>query len=783
MLLKYITIGWRHIVKNGIFSVINITGLSLAIAITALIMLWVMDEFGYDRFHPQMDRIYSVYGHQSYSDGQELHTRSTPFPLAEELMSSQPGIEIATTYSDLGDRIVSFDGKESKAGPVYCVDANFLKIFNFDILEGDPRVLETADGAIVTKELAISLFGTQSAVGKTLTIDNGKPVVIGAIIQSPPLRSTVNFKALIPIKYMETWGADLSAWNSNWPYTSVLLEKNADAQLIDKQITDICKKHEQPNTSLHLFRFADSHLYSLSGKNNRVQYVYLFVVIAFVILLIASFNFINLSISRTEHRHREIGVRKALGAAKHHILQQFLLENGIMVLASLLTGSVLATALMPVFNSLADKQLEISHLFSVAVALSLSAIVLVILGLSAAYPSVRIASLNAVLALKKAGGRHTNTKRRSLLVISQFIMSVALISSSIVISKQIKYVYNFDLGYNHANLVYLPLEGRAREMHAAMKQELSGIPGIKALTCTNTLPLGSSQSSWGFDWEGKDPDLKLLMRQMRADNHYFETMGIEIIEGQTFSDLYDNRQVIAPQVLLNQKAVQRMGIKAPVGKYFVTGNGQKSTIAGVVADFNFESLHNEVEPLLIAPLTEMPRYIIIRLNPSFFPQTVDDIKKTWAKVAPASACQLGFFDDRIEKLYNSESKISALFRGFSLVAIFIAGIGLFGLSLFIIDKRKKEIGIRKVNGSTVAEILALLNRDFVKWVAIAFVLATPVAWYAMHRWLQNFAYRTELNWWIFALSGLMALIVALLTVSWQSWKAATRNPIEALRYE
>jgi len=368
----------------------------------------------------------------------------------------------------------------------------------------------------------------------------------------------------------------------------------------------------------------------------------------------------------------------------------------------------------------------------------------------------------------------------------QFVLSVVLISSTIIISRQIKYINNYDLGYNQANLIYIPLTGESRSKHEAIAQEFNAISGIENITRTNRLPFYSGNSSWDFDWEGKDPDTRVLLNRMNADKNYLETMGIKIAEGSAFPESYNEvlnfEEVSSPQVILNKEALRRMGLKDPIGKYFgPTGMEKKGVIAGVVEDFNFQSLHSGVEPIFIRPLFNNPEYIIIRVNPENFSGTIEEIKKSWSVVIPQSVCEIGFFDNEIESLYNSEVKISGLFRYFSFIAIFISCIGLFGLSMFIIERRKKEIGVRKVNGAKIREVMVLLNKDFIKWVTFAFIIACPITWFVMRQWLENFAFKTNISWWVFALSGMLVLGIALLTVSWQSWRAATRNPVEALR--
>lgn len=789
MNLRNIIIGWRNIRKNGIFSVINITGLSLGIAVVVLILFWIVDELNFDKSHKNLDQIYTVYEHQEYSEGQELHTNCTPFPLGQELVKNYPEIENATTYVNIWDQLIKYGEKEYKQGPIICADNNFLKIFTFNIIEGDPNTLLSSDKMIITKEMAQLFFGNESALGKIITINGQVSYTVGAVVANQKANTTLNFKALIPNDFMKSWDVDLTQWGNNWPSTNILLAKGVDSKVLDSKIINICKNKGQENTTLHLFPYKNEHLYSYSGKSNRIQYIYQFLGIALIIILIASINFINLSISKAEQRRPEVGVRKALGANRINITRQFLTEKGLMILISILLSILLIILFLPLFRSISDKKIIIEQLLNKNMIIMLMTILLIVLGLSVVYPSMYLSSLNPVLALKKSSVyKKRRINIRSMLVVVQFVLAIVLISSSIIVTKQIKYINNYDLGYNHSNLIYLELNGDSRNKYEAIKEELAGITGIESFTCSDKLPFWGGNSSWGHNWEGKDPENKVLICTMRIDNNYLKTMGIKLSEGNDFPNSYEKvltnvDSALTYQVILNKEAIKRMNMKDPIGKTFRAWNYYKGTIIGVTEDFHYESLHSGVEPMLLLPMSENPGYITARINSTNFSQTIDKIKSSWARLLPQYTCEIGFFDNRLATLYESEVKISGLFKYFSFVAIFISSIGLFGLSLFIIERRRKEVGVRKVNGAKTMEVMVLLDKDFAKWVIISIVIATPIAWIIMHRWLENFACKTGLSWWIFAIAGLLALAIALLTVSWQSWRAATRNPVEALRYE
>lgn len=788
MILRNILLSWRNIWKNGIYSLINITGLAIGIAIVALILFWVVDELSYDKFHTNLDQIYSVYEHQEYSEGHDLFTYCTPFPLSQKLINDFPEVKNATTFTQIGAQLIRYEDREHAEIPVFCVDDEFLNIFSYTILEGNKDVLQSPDNIIITEEIARLFFGTEPAVGKILKLQDKYPVTVGAVIASEKRNSTLDFKILTSEEFMTTaFGVELTQWGNNWPRTNILLAQGQDISALNDKISGICKDNGQENTTLGLFPFKDEHLYSYSGKNNRIQYVYLFLGIALIIILIASINFINLSTARAEQRRPEVGIRKVMGANKINILRQFLLEKGLMISLSLILSTILVFLFIPAFSSISEKTVTFELLKNKYMILMFSAVVLLVLALSVVYPSMYLSSFNPALAIKKArANKNGGIGLKNLLVIIQFVLSIILISCTITISEQIRYVNNYDLGYKSANLIYFQLNGEAKSKHEALKQELEKIPGVMNITKSDKLPLWGGNSSWGYDWEGKDPDNKVLICRVSVDKNYFKTMGIKIVDGHFFPDSYDKvfniEELTSPEVILNEEAIRRMDMKDPEGKYFGMGD-IKGTIAGVVENFHFESLRNGIEPMLLIPLISDPNYMIVRVHPDNFSGTIKNIKTSWSQILPQSVCEVGFFNDRLGSMYNSEIRISGLFKYFSFIAIFISCIGLFGLSLFIIERRKKEIGIRRVNGAKIIEVISLLNKDFALWVIVSIIIAIPVAWFTMDKWLQNFAYQTNLSWWIFTMAGMLALILALLTVSWQSWRAATSNPVEALRYE
>jgi len=785
---RNLKLGWRNILKNKFFSFLNIGGVAIGIAVTTLILFWVVDELSFDKFNDNLGQIFQVYEHQVYSDGQDLHTGCTPFPLSNELKQTYPEVLNATTFTNLGGLPVKYQTTEYKDIDLMLADREYTNIFSLDLIEGDINATEAPDKIIITPKIAQLFFQNESPVGKVLTIYGSYDFTVGAVVDYPKEHSTARFDILGSVKIAEKLGADLTRWGNNWPSTCLLLEKGTDIDNLESKFTNLLKDKGQDNTSLYLFPYAKRHLYTFSGKNNRVQYIYQFLAIAIIIILIASINFVNSSTASSETRRPEVGIRKVLGATKVDLTSQFFYEKGLMIFMSIILAAILVLAFTPVFSQVADKKISFALLGNKYLLLMLVGMVLTTLILSVAYPSLYISSFAPARVLKKVvKGNGKRISFRSLLVVVQFTLSIILVICTIAVSSQLRYINNYDLGYQKDNLIYINLDEATKAKHEALSTEFKNIPGVVNLAKSDKLPFYGGNSSWGYDWQGKDPENKVLICLMRVDRNYFETLGIKLAEGRSFSPALDkaedNEQESPVEVILNQEAIRRMKMTEPIEKYFGRNAEDRGRIVGVAKDFHFESLRNGIEPLVMIPLTQNPDVLILRVRPENFTETMAAINESWKTIIPDTNIEIGFFDQRLERMYNSENRIAGLFRYFSFIAIFIACIGLFGLSVFAIERKRKEIGIRKVNGSKVSQILAMLNKDFVKWVLISFVLASPIAWYTMNRWLQNFAYKTTLDWWIFALSGLLAVGIALLTVSWQSYRAAVRNPVEALRYE
>jgi len=753
-----------------------------------LILLWVMDEMSFDKFHENIDRMYCIIEKQEYSDGQVFHFNNTPFALKDELVNNFPEVSDATRTIWMGDRPVSYEDKVLTTGPIAFVDPDFMDVFSFDLLKGNEKSLSEPNTILITEEVAQSFFGEHDPIGKTLTMDGQHEFEIGGVLKNVPENSTFQFNILVPFIQMEKiFERDVNSWGNNWPRTTIVLNDDALPFDFEKKIENLCKDHGQENTTLFIKALSDDHLYSNSGENNRIQYVYLFLAIGAIILIIASVNFVNLSTAKSEERAMEVGVRKVAGANRWNLMHQFFSEKTLLVLISLILSILISALLIPLFNDISGKKLTFNLLQSPDLILLFLGVGMLSTMLSGIYPALVLSSFSPVRALKSiiTVKRKRGISLRSSLVVVQFSLSIILIVSAFVVLTQLNYIKSFNLGYKAENLIYIDLPGQSKQQHGPFANEILKLKGITKLTKADKPPFWGGNSSWGYDWDGKDPEMKVLICMMWVDKNYFDVMGIPFEGGKTFSDRFENYSLDAVEnvdVILNQEAIRRMKMEDPVGKYFGRGD-TKGTIAGVAKDFNFESLRSTVEPLVMLPLQNNPDVIIARIQKDDIHETIENIEETWKKINPTSPFSFGFFDDRLEQMYQGEVRVSKLFRYFTAIAIFIASLGLLGLSSFSIQRKTKEIGIRKAVGAPVGSILVLLARDFVRWVLVAFLIACPVAWYSMQQWLENFAYKTNLSWWIFAVSGILALVCALATVSVQTIKASLQNPVDSLRYE
>ncbi|HVY75634.1 MAG TPA: ABC transporter permease [Puia sp.] len=808
MLKNYFIVAWRTLRKNGLYSLINISGLAIGLSCFLLIALYVLDEISYDRFNERAQDIYRINSDIRYG-GSDLHLPMTSDQMGELLKKDYPQIEQYTRiYASSGSKLIKKGNVFISEQQVAHVDSTFFDVFTFPALAGSThKALDEPNTVVITESAAKKYFGTTDVLGKTLeTRDrNGTLYKITAVIRDMPENSHFNFDFLFSMKNVDyPWG-QLTSHNF---HTYLLLKKGTDYkafeknfdQYIDKYVLPFVKQFIRINNmeefkragnqlSYSLIPLTKIHLYSdrsfeLSAGGN-IQYVYIFSAVALFILLIACINFMNLTTARSANRAREVGIRKVLGTERKNLIGQFLTESTLMALLSLLLALIVVYLVLPLFNNVAAKSMQLSSLFSWRI-LPLLVLLPVIVGLLAgAYPAFFLSAFKPIKVLK--GNLNSGRSRfslRSVLVVFQFATSIVLIVGTVVIYRQLRFIQTKDLGYNKSQVLIIDgtyaLGGNTR----AFKQELLQMNGVKSGTMSGFLPVSSSSRS--DDTYSKDAvmDYKngLDMQDWRVDYDYIETMGMEIVKGRNFSRSFGSD---SSGLIINETTAGLLGYADPIGKTIYHFDNNKMIpfhIIGVVRNFNYESLRQGIGPLCFR-LGSDEGIMSFRINTENIPGLVKQVEAKWKTLASGMPFSYRFLDQAFDEMYRKEQRVGRIALIFSVLAIVIACLGLFGLATFIAEQRTKEIGIRKVLGASVQGIVGLFSADFLKLVGVAFIISAPLAWWAMNKWLNDFAYRIEISWWFFGLAGLLDAGIALLTISFQAVRAALANPVRSLRSE
>ncbi len=792
MFKNYFKTAWRNIVRNKAFSAINISGLALGITCSLLIMLWVQDERSIDGFHANGSQLYQVYERQYY-DGKVDAGYPTQGLLADELKRVIPGIQYASglEYAAAPGTLSTFEA-QTKINKMsgFFAGADFFSMFSFPLLEGKPQsALNTPEGIAISRKMAELFFGSpEKAIGQTIRYENKDELQVTAVFENIPSHSSMQFD------FLRSWKAFVkeNAWVNNWgntsPATYVQLSGGADPLEVKSRIKDFVYNYRQKEkgfvVELDLQSYPEKYLHS-SFKNGkidggRIEYLRLFTLVAAFILLIACINFMNLATARSVKRSKEVGVRKVIGASRYALIGQFTGEAVLLTCISVLIAVIVVALLLPAFNTLTGKQLYLPvtrpffWLFLAGLLLTTGLV-------AGSYPAFFLSSLKPVKVLKGSlRFSWSATFFRKTLVVFQFALSVVFIVGMIVIYKQMNYVQSINLGYDRENLVYIPIEGDLVKNYAQFKEEAGKLPGILSVSKMRNSPTVIEHHTGSIGWPGKDPNLTVSFADGVVGYDFVKTMKLELKDGRDFSRDFGTDSA---SFLLNETAVAKMGYKNPVGQTVTWGN-RPGKVIGVLKDFHFNSIHQSIEPLILR-LDENWGWgtILVRTAAGKTRETIAGLEKINKSLNPKFPFTYRFSDLEYMKLYKSEQVVSKLSNYFAFLAVFISCLGLLGLAMFTAEQRTKEIGVRKVLGASVPNIIALLSSYFIKLVLVAILIASPIAWYAMNKWLQGFAYKIDMSWWIFAFSGLLIIGVALLTVGYQSIKAAVANPVKALRSE
>ncbi|MCF0053613.1 ABC transporter permease [Dyadobacter sp. LJ53] len=797
----------RSLSQNKWYSAITIIGLATALTVVLLIGLYINNELSFDRFNQKADRIYLINSDISFSL-QGLQTAAAPTPLGATLKRDFPEVEEAVRLGKYQSCLVKSTHENIREQAVLLADSTLFNVFTLPILAGNPTTaLTQPNSVVITERMAKKYFGSTNALNKVLIFNNKESKQVSAIIKDIPAQSHFQADFILPLWL--TNNAKVDKWGNHIFNTYILLRPGTNPQAVEGKFEKILQTYMDPalrrffNTSLaearkqgNYFRYSlipltDIHLHSARAgelmPNGSIEYVYIFTGIALFILLIAVVNFINLTTARSIKRAREIGVRKVLGSSRIGLISQFLSESLLIAIISMLIAFVMVLVLLPFFNSLTAENLSGSDLLNFPNTAGLLLFTALIGIMAGVYPAFYLSSFQPANAIKGTVGSLPNGQNlRSSLVVFQFAMSVLLIIATLLINQQLRFIQGKNLGFEKEQIIILKTAEVPENQLRTFKEIALQNSKVKAATISSFLPVTSERNGDYWYPEGQtDQKYSVTMQEWEVDEDYLTTYKMTLLQGRYF---VKGQVADSGRVVINESAAKQLGYKQPVGKTIHKQGGELLTIIGVVKDFHYESLRTKIEPLcfmLDADIVSGKNTdaLSLRLETEDMASSLAALENKWKKVAPGQPFEYAFLNESFDDMYRAEQRVQVLFTGFTTIAILISCLGLFGLATFTAEQRTKEIGVRKVLGASVASIVTLLSRDFLKPVLFAIVIATPIAWYIMNRWLQDFNYRIEIEWWVFALAGMLAVGIALITISFQSIKAALMNPVRSLKSE
>ncbi len=790
MLRNYLTIAWRNLLRHQVFSLINIMGLALGLACSMLIWLWVADERSYDQFHVHIDQLHMVFSDVHYSNGETSLSSNTPGLVAPLLKTEVPEVQEVLRLSTADDwedyPFLRVGEKVFKQKACYA-DASLFSMFSFSLKAGDPKTLfRQLHSIALSQRVAGKLFGSANPLGKIVSVqylEGKQDYAVTGVFEDVPRQSSLQFDFVVPYEEFQLRNDWLNQWGSKSIKTFVQLRPKASPSEVNLKIKGFARKHyKEANYDLLLQPYQELYLhadYQQDGKlTERITYVRLFTVIALFILAIACINFMNLSTARATTRAREVGIRKVVGASRMALIRQFMGESLLVTVLGMLLALSLVQLLLPSFSHFTGKNLAIP--FGQAdFRLGVVAVTLFTGLLAGSYPAMFLSSFQPVKVLKglfRMDNREISLRKG--LVVFQFVLATVLPIASLAVYAQIQYLKNKNLGLNRANVIYFPLNTEMKS-HAALRQTLSSYSAIRSLSFSSANPLTMLNISSDPRWDGKNPADNTDFINATTDYDFIRTLGITLKEGRDFSRDFS---ADSSNYLINEEAARRMNMRNPVGQnlHFWRGKGK---IIGVMKDFHHRSMHAPIEPLILM-LWPSDTYVgLIRANAGQTDQALEALRATFRKHCPSIPLEYHFLDETFAQLYKSETLTGQLAFYFTGLSIFISCLGLFGLASFATAQRTKEIGVRKVLGAPVSSILLLLSKDFIRLVLLANVVAWPLAYWGVRKWLENYAFRIDIQPWLFVIPALLVLLIALLTVSVQTIKAARQNPVKALRYE
>jgi putative ABC transport system permease protein len=788
MIKNYFKTAWRNLFKSKFYTLINISGLTMGLTVGMLILIWVQDEKSFDSFHQQSNQIYRLENRVGTGASIQIWEQ-TVAPIGKLAEDQIPEVKdyIRMTYNGYKS-LFQYKDKVFNESKSFFTDPSLFSVFDFKIIEGDKNNPFRDDHFIViTKSTAAKYFGAENPIGKTIVLDHQDNLVVSGVINDIPKNSTIQGDIFLSMSFFEkiiyksnetseTLNSDFHQFMYD---TYLLLQNGASTEGLAQKLKQIHLSNKPDDTDIVylLEPLKDLHLFHADGTDGGIETVRMFTIIALLILVIACINYINLSTARSVIRSKEVSLRKILGADKPQLFFQFVVETTMLFLLSSVLAIGLMYLLIPLFNDISNKQLSI-NLSNMQIWKVLGLTILATLIASSIYPAILLSSFEPLKALKgKISNKMNDVTFRRVLVVVQFTFSMALISGTFIISQQLKYIQSKNLGYDKENVIAFYMGGMSNHFDA-VKNELLKQPDVKGVTRASANPINIGQQTGSNEWDGKQEGETMMMRPISIDENFIPFFKMKFAEGNNFTGAVSD----STHFILNETAVQTARINNPIGKRFKLWNTE-GTIIGVVKDFHFASMRNKIEPLVMYHNAKNMNLIYIKTDGEGTATTlakVEDLWKSYNKDVPFSC---NFLDDSFKKLYQYENQKMTLFNVFAVIAIIISCLGLFGLSTYTSELRKREIGVRKVLGANIWGVIRLVSIDFLKLVCIAILIATPISWFVMNTWLNDFAYKIELGWIVFALAGLSIGLIAFATVSFQAVKAALANPIKSLRTE
>jgi putative ABC transport system permease protein len=789
MFTNYILVAYRTLIKNKTYSLINIFGLAISLTASILLLLWVWDELSFDRFNQKVDLIYTAAA--TFDKDHKQVWSTTPAPLATYAKQQIPAVENACRISDNGDILMQYGDKKFTEKRTCYADPSLFTMFDFPVVEGSAKQpFPDNRSMIISQSTAKKYFGEEDAVGKIIKMNGKDDFKITGVIKDMPLNSSIRYDIVMPFNilgegytassYWKSLDADWGDYNYN---TFFLVKPGTNAALMGKQLADMHRKNQNEAFIKDLYYvmqpLAKVHLYTANGEDNGAQIVKIFFVVAVVILLIACINYINLVTARATKRAKEVSVRKIIGAGQKHLFWQFIIESLLVFLIAMLISLVIIYSIMPFYNALSGKSL-IFNFYDGRVLVLYGCALMVTVLFAGIYPALTLSSFNPATALKgMIPGFGKNATFRKMLVVVQFTCSIILIISTVIIGQQLKYIRQKNLGFDKENI--LSFSGRKFADHYdAVKAELQKQPGITAVTCASGDIMNIQSSTGDAEWDGKTAEqANFMINQIDVDRNFLKILNMQLISGTGFT----GTPADSAHYIINEAAARQMHMKNPIGKRF-TFHSRNGVIVGVVKDFHYQNMRLNIQPCIISYQNFWNWWrFYVKTTSDNAPQAIAAIQKLWKQYNPDYDLEYKFLDHGFDEMYKNDIRIGELFNCFAGIAIIISCLGLFGLVTFTAETKVKEIGIRKTLGASVSNIIMLLSTDFMKLVLISLLIAYPIAWLMMKKWLTNYAYRTELQWWVFAGAGACAFFIAFITVSSKAFRAAQNNPVKALRSE